>query len=97
MKRREPAKSALMPTETFPLLTPAVFCIPMALAEGERHGYAIMQQAAERSDGTVRLGPGTPYAAISRMLKEDNSSRSLLPPGLARAPAKLEVSHASTL
>jgi DNA-binding PadR family transcriptional regulator len=42
----------------------------IALAEGERHGYAIMREATKRSGGTVRLGPGTLYVAISRMLKE---------------------------
>ena len=70
MTRHEPSKAAQNPTETFPPLTPAVFCILIALAEGERHGYAIMQEATKRSGGAVRLGPGTLYGAISRMLKE---------------------------
>lgn len=70
MKRRELSKAAQDPAETFSPLAPAVFCILMALAEGERHGYAIMREAAKRSGGTVRLGPGRLYAAIGRMLKE---------------------------
>lgn len=51
-------------------LTPAVFHILLVLAEGDRHGYAIMQEATQRSGGTLRLGPGTLYAAISRLLKD---------------------------
>jgi DNA-binding PadR family transcriptional regulator len=70
MIRRAPAKAAQDPAGTFSPLTPAVFYILVALAEGERHGYAIMQEAAKRSGGTVRLGPGTLYAAMNRMLKD---------------------------
>ena len=56
--------------ETFLPLTPAVFHILVSLGEGERHGYAIMQEVAKRSGGAVRLGPGTLYGAISRLLKD---------------------------
>jgi DNA-binding PadR family transcriptional regulator len=44
------------------------FQILLALADGERHGYAIMQEIERRSDGAVRLGPGTLYGSIKRML-----------------------------
>jgi DNA-binding PadR family transcriptional regulator len=44
------------------------FHILLALADGERHGYGIMQEVELRSQGTVRLGPGTLYGAIKRML-----------------------------
>lgn len=40
----------------------------VALADGQRHGYGIMQEVAEKSGGSVRLGPGTFYGAIKRML-----------------------------
>ena len=50
-------------------LTPATFQILMALADGERHGYAIMTQVADASDGSVRLGPGTLYGSLKRMLE----------------------------
>jgi len=50
-------------------LTPAVFFILFALAEGERHGYAIMQQVAVLSDGKFRMGPGTLYTTIQRLLE----------------------------
>ena len=49
-------------------LTPAVFFILFALADGEKHGYAIMQQVAELSDSKVRMGPGTLYTTIQRLL-----------------------------
>jgi DNA-binding PadR family transcriptional regulator len=49
-------------------LTPAVFHILLALADGERHGYSIMQEVAAFTDGGMRLGPGTLYGSIKRML-----------------------------
>jgi DNA-binding PadR family transcriptional regulator len=44
-----------------------VLHIMVALAEGPRHGYAIKQAVEERTDGTIRLGPGTLYEAIQRL------------------------------
>jgi DNA-binding PadR family transcriptional regulator len=52
-----------------PPLTPATFQILMALADGERHGYAIMKEVAEESGGAVRLGPGTLYGTLKRLLE----------------------------
>jgi DNA-binding PadR family transcriptional regulator len=51
-------------------LTPAVFHILLALAEGERHGYAIMREVAQQSGGRMRLGPGTLYGSLRRLLEE---------------------------
>ena len=51
------------------LLTPAALHILMSLAQGERHGYRIKQDVEERTDGALRLGPGTLYEAIHRMLR----------------------------
>jgi DNA-binding PadR family transcriptional regulator len=56
------------PDELLPL-TPAVFNILVALAEGEKHGYAIMREVDEATEGRVRMGPGTLYGSINRMLK----------------------------
>lgn len=56
--------------EAFLPLTPAVFHILLALADGEKHGYAIMQEVGARTGGTTRLGPGTLYGSIQRMLKD---------------------------
>jgi len=47
-----------------------VLHILVALADCERHGYAIMQDVAARTDGAVRLGPGTLYGSIKRMLHD---------------------------
>ncbi len=44
------------------------FLIVLALADADRHGYGIMREVTERSKGTVRLGPGTFYGAIKRMM-----------------------------
>jgi DNA-binding PadR family transcriptional regulator len=49
-------------------LTPAVFFILLALAEGEMHGYAIMQEVKILSDRRVHMGPGTLYSTIQRLL-----------------------------
>jgi DNA-binding PadR family transcriptional regulator len=53
--------------EAFLPLTPAVFHILLALSDGDRHGYGIMQW---RTDGQVRMGPGTLYGSIKRMLAD---------------------------
>jgi DNA-binding PadR family transcriptional regulator len=57
------------PTSLLPL-TPTVLHILLALADGEKHGYAIMQEVAVRTAGTMRLGPGTLYGSIARMLND---------------------------
>jgi DNA-binding PadR family transcriptional regulator len=50
------------------LLTPAVFHILLALADGPSHGYGIMQDVERFSAGQTHLGPGTLYRSIQRML-----------------------------
>ena len=52
-------------------LPPAVFHILMAVADEDRHGYAIIQEVRSRTSGEVRLGPGTLYRSIQRMLDDD--------------------------
>jgi DNA-binding PadR family transcriptional regulator len=52
-----------------PPLTPAVFHVLLALADGERHGYAIMQDVAESTGGRIKMGPGTLYGTIKRLLE----------------------------
>jgi DNA-binding PadR family transcriptional regulator len=51
-------------------LTPAVLHILLALADGERHGYGIMQEVTRRAGGQVKMGPGTLYGSIKRMLAD---------------------------
>jgi len=50
-------------------LTPAVFFVLFALTDGQKHGYAIMQDVRDLSDEKVRLGPGTLYSTIKRLLE----------------------------
>ncbi len=52
-------------------LTPAVFHILLALAEGDKHGYAGIVDVRERTAGEVQLGTGTLYTAIQRLLGRD--------------------------
>jgi DNA-binding PadR family transcriptional regulator len=49
-------------------LSPAVFHILLALADEERHGYGIMQDVAHQTGNALRLGPGTLYGCLKRML-----------------------------
>jgi DNA-binding PadR family transcriptional regulator len=60
-------------------LTPVVLHILLALADGEQHGYAIAQEIEETTQGQVRMGPGTLYGSIQRMLAssliEETASR----------------------
>jgi len=58
------------PEELLPL-TPAVFNILLALADGEKHGYGIMQEVEANTKGQVLMGPGTLYGSIKRMLQAD--------------------------
>ena len=51
-------------------LRPSVFHILLALADGDLHGYGIMQEVAEHTAGQIRLGPGTLYGAIKRLLSD---------------------------
>ncbi|HEY4691842.1 MAG TPA: PadR family transcriptional regulator [Bellilinea sp.] len=60
----------MTPTEPQPL-TPAVFHILFALADGEKHGYRIMQAVKINSRGEFTIGPGTLYGSIKRMLADD--------------------------
>lgn len=50
-------------------LSPAVFHILMALADGEKHGYSIMKDVEGQTGGRLKLGPGTLYGSIKRMLQ----------------------------
>jgi DNA-binding PadR family transcriptional regulator len=61
----------LVPTEKYAEhlpLPPAAFFVLFALAEGERHGYRIMQDVRELSAGSVSIGPATLYTTIQRLV-----------------------------
>ena len=89
-----------------PPLTPAVFHILLALADGPLHGYAIMQAVEGSAGSDMRMGPGTIYGSLQRMedaglVKEvavgDERRRvfSLLPTG--RRALSLEAARLSRL
>ena len=50
-------------------LTPAVLHILLALSSEERHGYGIMKQVESESHGKVKMGPGTLYGSLGRMME----------------------------
>lgn len=56
------------PAEFVPL-TPAIHHILLALADEERHGYGIMLEVARLTDGGTRMGPGTLYGTLKRLLQ----------------------------
>jgi DNA-binding PadR family transcriptional regulator len=62
--------NSTLPDSLLPL-QPAVFHILMALADEDRHGYGIIQEVLSRTNGEVRLSPGTLYRSIQRMLEDD--------------------------
>ena len=62
MSRKMPAPESFLP------LTPAIAHILLALADRDRHGYAIMQEVDRITDGAARMGPGTLYGTIKRMI-----------------------------
>jgi DNA-binding PadR family transcriptional regulator len=51
-------------------LTPAIFHILLTLSDGEKHGYAIMREVENRSAGGLRIGPGTLYRSVQKMLDD---------------------------
>src|SRR5439155_19588769 len=64
MKRTKREPEGLLP------LPISVFHILLALADGELHGYGIMKEVAARTEGKVRLGPGTLYGSIKRLIQD---------------------------
>lgn len=77
-----PAPEALLP------LPDAELEILLALADGESHGYAMMRAVEERSGGRTRLGPGTLYAALKRLLAARLIEEAAERPGSGRDPRR---------
>jgi DNA-binding PadR family transcriptional regulator len=96
MDRTQQDAAALLP------LTPAVFHLLLALADGPLHGYAIAKAVAEHTSEAIRLGPGTLYGTLTRMASaglvreqsrasaEDDRRRTYELTPLGRAAAKAE-------
>ena len=51
-------------------LTPALFHVLLSLTDGEKHGYAIIKEVEERTNGAVRLSTGTLYGIVKRLLQD---------------------------
>jgi DNA-binding PadR family transcriptional regulator len=64
MSRNDAVAAAYLP------LTPAVFQLLVALADGERHGYALLKSVERQTDGGIRLSTGTLYGIIRRLLDD---------------------------
>lgn len=58
----DPASFLPLPRDTFHIL--------VSLADRERHGYSVMQDVAQRTDGALRFSPSTLYASIKRLLAQ---------------------------
>src|SRR5215470_2547987 len=65
MKERDASDNSLQP------MPPAMFYILFSLADGDKHGYAIMQETLKLSEGTFRMGPATLYTNVQRLLAAD--------------------------
>jgi DNA-binding PadR family transcriptional regulator len=63
------ARHRRKPDELLPL-TPGMFHVLIALADGEKHGYAIIKEVARRTEGAIRLSAGTLYTLIRRFVQE---------------------------
>jgi DNA-binding PadR family transcriptional regulator len=59
-----------MPKRKFDPLPSAAFQILLSLADEDLHGYAIMRQVEEQTNGRIRLGPGTLYSSIQALVEE---------------------------
>jgi DNA-binding PadR family transcriptional regulator len=89
-------------------LTPAVFHLLLALADGPLHGYAIAKAVAEHTSEAIQLGPGTLYGTLTRMAEsglvrehargsKDDRRRTYELTPLGRAAAKAEARRLSVL
>ena len=67
---RSKSKPSSKSVEDFLPLPASVMQIIVALAAGEKHGYAIMQEVDDLSAGAVKMGPGTLYGSIKRMIDQ---------------------------
>jgi DNA-binding PadR family transcriptional regulator len=87
-------------------VSPTLFHILVALADQDRHGYAIMQDVSSRTGGELKLSPGTLYGSIKRMLEDgwiverdsdDERRRNYRLTALGRKIAEAEASRLETV
>jgi DNA-binding PadR family transcriptional regulator len=100
-----------MPDDAAPELSTAALHVLLALAEGEGHGYAIMQTVTRESEGRVRLGPTTLYRTLRTLLEDglieelargedgggDARRRYYRITGLGRRAARMELTRLESL
>jgi len=65
-----PPSVSVKEADAFLPLPPATFHILLALSAEDRHGYAIMQDVEVRTDGALKIGAGTLYRSVQRMLEQ---------------------------
>lgn len=78
----------MTPNSSAQSLRPIEFEILLTLADGERHGYAIIQEVEARSDGRMRLETGTLYRALRRLVAEGYAK-----PMARRSPRDVDAVH----
>jgi DNA-binding PadR family transcriptional regulator len=64
--------------DAFLPLTPALFHVLLSLVDGQKHGYAVLKEVAERTDGRVQLSTGTLYGIVKRLLADGLIRESVL-------------------
>ena len=64
-----------------PALTPVVFHILLALSDGPRHGYGILKDVLDQTGGALRLGPGTLYGSLQRLMDQGWVEEAATPAG----------------
>jgi DNA-binding PadR family transcriptional regulator len=62
-------------------ITPVVFHVLLSLADRDAHGYAIMGEVEERTRGSIRIGPGSLYFTLSRLVDAEMIEETLAPDG----------------
>jgi len=79
-------------SETSGPLTPAMFHVLLALSDGDKHGYAILKEVAEHTEGEVQLSTGTLYGIIKRLL-ESGLIREVRKPAIKNDDARRRYYH----
>src|SRR5579863_8225027 len=83
--------------ESYLPLTPALFHVLLALADGDKHGYAILKDVSLRTGGEVRLSTGTLYGIIKRLLNHGMIQESRLRPAAKDDDERRIYYHLSAL
>ncbi|HUI41103.1 MAG TPA: helix-turn-helix transcriptional regulator [Terriglobia bacterium] len=78
-------------------LTPALFHVLLALADGDKHGYAILKDVALRTGGEVRLSTGTLYGIVKRLLNDGMIEESRRRPAAERDDERRIYYHLTPL